>query len=59
MVDTLKSGFGKQQQIVNVHMQNVLQLQNHPSEGIIQVEVSSKWRYWPVSKDLWYTKRQC
>ena len=37
MVETLKSRFGKQQQIVNTHMQNLLELQNLPSEGVGQL----------------------
>ena len=37
VVETLKSRFGKMQQIVNAHMQNLLELQNHPSEGIGQL----------------------
>jgi len=37
VVETLKSRFGKKQQIVNAHMQNLLELQNHPSEGIGQL----------------------
>ena len=37
VVETFQSRFGKQQQIVNAHMYNMLELQNHPSDGIGQL----------------------
>ena len=37
VVEIIKSRFGNQQQIVNVYMQNLLELQNQPSDGIGQL----------------------